>query len=659
MNTRIKKLASVFVAAAMAVTTLGLSAPAVSNVYAGTSKVTGLDTSKAKVSVDWNERYTYAELQQQFKDLNKAYPEFSELTSIGKTYEGRDIMCMEITDESVANDTKTKITVFGNIHGGERESGSCAMYSAWYLLENSDCADIAATLDKYVVYVIPVINPDGYEQSFVTKTRENMDPVDHDGDGIPFNDPLADINGDGFIGTVYALNPETGKTAGTLGNESKDSNHDGILANDVRNSGVDLNRNFDFLWGQDGRMDTEGPSAASELETQAIQNFIDSHSDMAALTTLHTGIQCVLYPWGYRAPDESNAEEVADIQFMQDTSADMAKAIKRGTHRNFYAKQSYYDYQTYSELIDYAYGLYGIHSYTIEVYSQGSSSSSAYNKNLDPLVATESQCMWNDTIPATKVKDYTHAQAETLFEIAGMDMSTLLVREGSSRTGYTYRPLAETEGIRIQTSGTNQMVNRAPDDQDEMVTGVMDGILKMIESEAPGMLPISSVSLDKTSFICDGKVKAPKVTVMYKNQVLTEGEDYELSGDFQSKKPGTHKFTVKGIGKYTGSFDRSFKITVKGTTIKSLKKGKKAFTVKVAKQSSAYVSGYQVRYSLKSSMAGAKTKTIGTKASAVSKKVKNLKGGKKYYVQVRTYKTVNGTKYTSKWSAKKTVKTKK
>ena len=56
-------------------------------------------------------------------------------------------------------------------------------------------------------------------------------------------------------------------------------------------------------------------------------------------------------------------------------------------------------------------------------------------------------------------------------------------------------------------------------------------------------------------------------------------------------------------------------------------------------------------------MAGSKTVTVG-KTRTVSTKIKKLKAKKKYYVQIRTYKTVNGTKYYSAWSAKKSVKTK-
>ena len=91
------------------------------------------------------------------------------------------------------------------------------------------------------------------------------------------------------------------------------------------------------------------------------------------------------------------------------------------------------------------------------------------------------------------------------------------------------------------------------------------------------------------------------------------------------------------------------------TSISKLVKAKKAFTVKWKKKSG--VTGYQVRYSLKSSMKGSKTVKVKS-AKTVSKKVKKLKKKKRYYVQVRTYKVVNGKTYWSGWSAKKSVKTK-
>ena len=90
-------------------------------------------------------------------------------------------------------------------------------------------------------------------------------------------------------------------------------------------------------------------------------------------------------------------------------------------------------------------------------------------------------------------------------------------------------------------------------------------------------------------------------------------------------------------------------------SIKSVTAAKKAFTVKWTKNSSA--KGYEVWYSTSSSFENA-TKKRYTTNSTVSKKYTGLKAGKKYYVKVRSYKTVNGDKIYSAWSAVKNVKTK-
>lgn len=65
---------------------------------------------------------------------------------------------------------------------------------------------------------------------------------------------------------------------------------------------------------------------------------------------------------------------------------------------------------------------------------------------------------------------------------------------------------------------------------------------------------------------------------------------------------------------------------------------------------------YQIRYSTKKSMRGAKT--INVSKAAKSKKIKGLKSGKKYYVQVRAAKKIGGQLYYSNWSSKKSVRTK-
>ena len=107
---------------------------------------------------------------------------------------------------------------------------------------------------------------------------------------------------------------------------------------------------------------------------------------------------------------------------------------------------------------------------------------------------------------------------------------------------------------------------------------------------------------------------------------------------------------VKGYAKDGGDF------TPNGTSLASVKAGKGQLTVKWSKQ--AYqTNGYQIRYSTKSDMSGAKTATV-SKTGTVSKTIKKLKKGKKYYVQVRTYKTIDGKKCASSWSNSKSARVK-
>lgn len=125
--------------------------------------------------------------------------------------------------------------------------------------------------------------------------------------------------------------------------------------------------------------------------------------------------------------------------------------------------------------------------------------------------------------------------------------------------------------------------------------------------------------------------------VIQKAQIGKAGREYDKCTTCGSQKNGK---TIKAL-------------TPQKTALKKLKSGKKAFTVSWTKK--AY-SGYQIRYSLKSSMKSATYKSVSV--SKTSFKVKKLKTRKKYYVQIRTYKTVDGKKCYSAWSSAKKVKTK-
>lgn len=112
--------------------------------------------------------------------------------------------------------------------------------------------------------------------------------------------------------------------------------------------------------------------------------------------------------------------------------------------------------------------------------------------------------------------------------------------------------------------------------------------------------------------------------------------------------------------RYTSDYEiiLNYKPSFSNSSIKSIFSKKKSFKVNYLKCSN--VSGYQLQYSKNKNMKSAKTINLSNGSS--SKTVKGLKSKKKYYVRIRTYKTIsiNGSNktYYGKWSAKKSVKTK-
>lgn len=171
------------------------------------------------------------------------------------------------------------------------------------------------------------------------------------------------------------------------------------------------------------------------------------------------------------------------------------------------------------------------------------------------------------------------------------------------------------------------------------------------------------IAWGKTDFSYDGKVKALSVTVQdTKGKVLKAGTDYQISYSEGRKNPGIYTATVVFSGNYSGKAAKSFTVNPKKTSLKKASAKSKGMQVSWKKQT-AQIDGYQLQYSTNASFKGKTTKFATAKKSAVSKKISKLKGKKKYYVRIRTYKTVNAdgkaVKLYSEWSAKKSVKTKR
>ena len=152
-----------------------------------------------------------------------------------------------------------------------------------------------------------------------------------------------------------------------------------------------------------------------------------------------------------------------------------------------------------------------------------------------------------------------------------------------------------------------------------------------------------------------GKNITQSITVKYNGKTLKNGTDYTVSYS-SNKNIGTATVKIAGKGSYTGTITKTFKINPAKQEIQKLTAKSKAFFVDWAQKGSA--TGYEIQYATNSKFTSAKKVTI-TNNKTDKTTVSKLSGKKKYYVRVRSYTTVKGTKYYGAWSSVKNVTTKK
>ena len=152
-----------------------------------------------------------------------------------------------------------------------------------------------------------------------------------------------------------------------------------------------------------------------------------------------------------------------------------------------------------------------------------------------------------------------------------------------------------------------------------------------------------------------GKNITQSVTVKFSGKTLKNGTDYTVSYS-NNKNIGTATVKITGKGSYTGTITKTFKINPAKQEIQKLTAKSKAFFVDWAQKGSA--TGYEIQYATNSKFTSAKKVTITNKKTDKTT-VSKLSGKKKYYVRVRSYTTVKGTKYYGAWSVSKSVTTKK
>ncbi len=287
--------------------------------------------------MDFKHYHKYDEVVSFLRQWEKDYPELVSLYSVGKSFEGRDIWQMTITNKKTGKDTdKPAMFLEGNRHSGEVTAAESALYFAWHVLTNyGKDPDITRLVDTKTLYVKVKNNPDGSELYLNTaqSNRSTVRPHDSDGDGLLDEDPAEDLDGDGFSRQMRKK-VEMGKgefildTADPSGrlmkrvspgkgdylvySEGLDNDGDGKY-NEDGVGGLDLHRNYPENWrpepGRDltGRGWTQmgaGEYPLSEPETRCVVLFLLEHPNVSVGQTMDTAV-----PMHLRPPSTSRSEE--------------------------------------------------------------------------------------------------------------------------------------------------------------------------------------------------------------------------------------------------------------------------------------------------------------------------------------------------------------
>ena len=310
--------------------------------------------TKAKVvgEMDFAHYHTYDEVNAFLRKWASEYANLVDLYSVGKSFEGRDIWQITITNKSTGKDTdKPAMFIEGNRHSGEVTAAESALWFAWHILSSyGKDPEITRLVDTKAIYIRVKNNPDGSELYLNTaqSNRSTVRPYDDDRDALLDEDPPEDLDGDGFIlqmrkkvepgkGTMI-LDPADpsgrlmkratdGKGDYIVSAEGVDNDGDG-RTNEDGVGGLDLHRNYPENWrpmpGQDltGRGWTQGGAGEyplSEPETRAVFTFLLQHPNVSVVQTMDTTVPMLLHgPSTSRMSESMFPEDMKIYQYFDE-----------------------------------------------------------------------------------------------------------------------------------------------------------------------------------------------------------------------------------------------------------------------------------------------------------------------------------------------------
>jgi len=226
------------------------------------------------VSLDQYDYHTYQELTDELHSLQVNHSDIMSLTSIGKTYGGRDIWMVKVSDNVDQEEDEPGVLFMGAHHGNEWPGVEICLFFIRYIVEqydNDTILEIQNAINTTQIFLIPMVNPDGV----MADSRKNCAP-----------------------------------NHGPFGYSSS-----------VTSYGVNLNRNYDDPWFlaylfparyylpfilSDSSFNYRGPYPFSENETKAVKNFAEAHAISISIS-YHSYGEFIIYPWMHttkQTPDE-------------------------------------------------------------------------------------------------------------------------------------------------------------------------------------------------------------------------------------------------------------------------------------------------------------------------------------------------------------------
>ncbi len=391
---------------------------------------------KPKVEIAWNRYHSAEGLWDWMKKIAAAHPNLAKIESIGKSYEGRDIMTLTITDFSAGKDTdKPAMWIDGNIHSNEIQGGEFSLYVAWYLTEmHVDTKFIQELLRDKTFYITPTINPDARNNFFkepntANSPRSGMIVLDNDGDGVAGEDMMNDLDGDGNITMMIrksptgrfikdpldprklmAVGPDQVGDYEMLGQEGMDNDGDG----EVNEDGIgyyDPNRDWGWNWQPDYIQRGAMRYPFTLPENRAVMEFVMKHPNIAGAQSFHNSGGMILR--GPGAEEDLNTYNREDIRIYDAIGKKGEEMIPGYRYLTVYKDL----YSVFGGELDWFYGNRGIFTYTNELMvSYLYFNKEAGRGNQDEQLKVDHLLTFGDAF--VPFKEYNHPQFGTV-EIGG------------------------------------------------------------------------------------------------------------------------------------------------------------------------------------------------------------------------------------------------